>query len=46
MGMLREGYAADFIVLDRDVLTIPAEEIDQVKVEKTWIGGEQVYCRI
>ncbi|MGN0719264.1 MAG: amidohydrolase [Anaerovoracaceae bacterium] len=42
-GMLKEGYAADFIVLDRDILEIPAEEIDQVKVEETWIGGKKVY---
>ena len=45
VGMLKEGFAADFIVLDRDLLSIPPEEIDQVKVEETWIGGEQVYCR-
>ena len=42
-GMLKEGYGADFIVLDRDILEIPAEEIDQVQVEETWIGGKKVY---
>lgn len=41
--MLKEGYGADFIVLDRDILEIPAEEIDQVQVEETWIGGKKVY---
>ena len=45
IGMLKEGYQADFIVLDRDILEIPAEEIDQVRVEETWIGGEKVYGR-
>lgn len=45
VGMLKEGYAADFIALDRDVLEIPAEEIDQVKVDATWIGGEKVFQR-
>ncbi len=45
VGMLKEGYAADFIVLDRDVLEISAEEIDQVRVDETWIGGEKVYHR-
>ena len=45
VGMLREGYAADFIVLDRDILELPSEEIDQVKVEETWIGGQRVFCR-
>ena len=41
--MLKEGYMADFIVLDRDVLKIPEEEIDQVKVLETWIDGECVF---
>ena len=45
VGMLKEGYAADFIVLDRDILAIPAEEIDQVQVEETYIRGEKVYFR-
>lgn len=45
VGMLKAGYAADFIVLDRDILEIPAEEIDQVKVDETWIGGEKVFER-
>lgn len=45
VGMLKEGYLADFIVLDRDILDVPAEEIDQVRVDETWIGGEKVYER-
>lgn len=45
VGMLKEGYVADFIVLDRDILEVPAEEIDQVRVDETWIGGEKVYER-
>ena len=45
VGMLKEGYMADFIVLDRDILEVPAEEIDQVRVDETWIGGEKVYER-
>lgn len=45
IGMLKEGYQADFIVLDRDILAIPAEETDQVRVDGTWIGGEKVYAR-
>lgn len=45
VGMLKEGYMADFIVLDRDILEISADEIDQVKVEETWISGEKVYVR-
>lgn len=44
-GMLVPGYRADFAVLDRDILEIPAEEIDKVQVQQTWIGGECVYIR-
>lgn len=43
IGILKEGYAADFIVVDRDVFGLKAEEIDQVKVEQTWIDGKRVY---
>lgn len=42
-GMLKEGYDADFIVLDKDIMTIPSEEIDTVSVLETYIGGDQVY---
>ncbi len=45
VGRLAEGLHADFIVLDRDVLEIPSEEIDQVKVDATYMGGEAVYVR-
>ena len=44
-GMLRKGYCADFIILDRDILEIPAEDIDKVKVDATYIDGKQVYSR-
>ena len=44
-GVLAPGYRADFAVLDRDILAIPSEEIDQVKVAETYIGGECVYHR-
>ena len=45
LGQLREGYKADFLLLDRDILEIPAEEIDQVQVEQTYIGGQCAYQR-
>ena len=45
IGMLAPGYRADFAVLDRDILEIPPKEIDKVKVQETWIGGECVYTR-
>ncbi len=42
-GILVPGRLADFVVLDRDVLTSPAEELLQARVEATIIGGEIVY---
>lgn len=45
VGRLAEGYHADFVVLDRDILEIPAEEIDQVQVEATYMAGKTVYSK-
>ena len=45
LGMLRAGYKASFAVLDRDILTVPADEIDQVQVAATYIRGEKVFDR-
>ena len=45
LGMIKKGYEADFIVLDKDIFEIPPEEIDKVKVKATYIGGNCVYRR-
>jgi predicted amidohydrolase YtcJ len=42
-GSLEVGKMADLIVLDRNVLEIPAEEIAAVKVLQTMVGGRVVY---
>jgi hypothetical protein len=42
-GSLENGKFADLIVLDRNVLKIPAEEIAEVKVLQTVVGGRVVY---
>jgi predicted amidohydrolase YtcJ len=42
-GSLEVGKFADFIVLDRNVAKIPAEEIAQVIVLQTVVGGQVVY---
>jgi predicted amidohydrolase YtcJ len=42
-GTIEEGKLADLIVLDRDILTIPADQIPEVRVTQTWLGGRLVY---
>lgn len=42
-GSLEVGKLADFIVIDRDVLQCPLDEIREVNVRQTWMGGRLVY---
>ena len=44
-GSIERGKLADMVVLDRDILTIPEEEIRDIEVETTIVGGEIVYQR-
>jgi hypothetical protein len=42
-GSIEVGKLADMIVLDRDMLTIPHDEIKDVKVLTTIVNGKIVY---
>jgi predicted amidohydrolase YtcJ len=42
-GSLEPGKLADFIVLDRDILNCPVDEIKDIKVAATYLGGARVY---
>lgn len=42
-GQIRLGMLADFIFLDADLMTAPAEQLRNLPVQQTWIGGQQVY---
>jgi predicted amidohydrolase YtcJ len=44
-GSLEPGKLADFIVLDRDILGCPVDEVKDIKVEATYLGGSRVYAR-
>ncbi|WLI88524.1 amidohydrolase [Massilia sp. R2A-15] len=43
VGSLEAGKWADFIVVDRDLFTIPASDIRKTVVLQTWVAGRQVY---
>ena len=45
-GALEPGKLADFIVIDRDVLNVPADELKDVRVLQTFVGGQSVYDRL
>lgn len=42
-GMLKPGYLADIVIIDRDLLTIPENEIMKAKIDYTITGGKVVY---
>ena len=42
-GMLKPGMLADFVLLDRDITAIPAEQIADAEVLKTVVGGRIVF---
>ena len=42
-GSIAPGKQADFVVLDRDIMTVPNPQLRDTKVKQTWIGGERVY---
>jgi predicted amidohydrolase YtcJ len=43
-GTLRVGADADLVVLDRDPFSVPAHEIGDVGVDRTYVGGELVHA--
>jgi predicted amidohydrolase YtcJ len=43
IGSIAPGKQADFALLDRDVLTVTAEEARDTKVLWTIVGGKTVY---
>jgi len=43
LGSIQRGKLADILVLDRDYLTIPADQIKDIKPVITMVGGRVVY---
>jgi hypothetical protein len=42
-GSIEPGKLADMIVIDRDILTCPLDDIRDTKVLRTILGGKTVY---
>jgi hypothetical protein len=41
-GSIEVGKMADFIILNKDIMTVEVEKIPYIQVEETYIGGERV----
>ncbi|WP_157847850.1 amidohydrolase [Mycolicibacterium setense] len=45
IGSLEEGKLADFVVLASDPLTAEVDDVVDIEVEQTWVGGRRVFDR-
>jgi predicted amidohydrolase YtcJ len=41
IGSLEVGKLADFVVLEKNPRTTPVEQIADIKVLQTWVGGKR-----
>ncbi len=46
LGRLEPGFLADFVVLDRDLLTASPQQVLHTRVLRTVLGGKTVYTRV
>jgi predicted amidohydrolase YtcJ len=44
-GSLEVGKAADFIIMDADLMSVDITKVPQLEVNETFINGERVYSK-
>ncbi|WP_200974234.1 amidohydrolase [Echinicola sp. 20G] len=42
-GSIEKGKLADFVITERDIMTAPEENLRDIKISSTYLGGEKVY---
>ena len=42
-GSIEPGKFADFIILEKDIMKVPENEIPEIYVLQTYLGGEKVF---
>ncbi len=42
-GSLEKGKLADFVILEKDIITLPSEEIANIKILETYHRGRKIY---
>jgi len=42
LGSLKKGKYADFIIVDKDPLTIPTSDLEKIKILSTFINGQKI----
>jgi predicted amidohydrolase YtcJ len=42
-GIIKPGYLADIVIVDKDLLTIPEDQIMKTKVDYTIVGGKVIF---
>ncbi len=45
-GIIKTGYLADIVIIDRDLLTVPEDQIMKARVDYTITGGKVVYASV
>lgn len=43
LGRIAKGFRADFILVDRDPMIATPDELRNIRVLQTWVGGKPVY---